>query len=48
MAEEGELVLTNEEVPPKQQKVAKGNGKASLVASKEHRNMVEVHLQNPA
>ena len=46
-AEEGELVLQKERVPLKQQKMAKGTGRVSLVESKEDRSAAEVYLQNP-
>lgn len=47
VAEEGELVPHNEEVPLKLPKTAKGKGKASLVKSKENRHESEVRPQNP-
>ena len=34
VAEEGELVLQKEGIPPKQQKIAKGQGKDSSIESK--------------
>ena len=47
MAEERELVSQKEGVSPKQQKTAKGTGRAFSVESKKDRSAVEVHLQNP-
>ena len=47
VAEEGELVPQKERVPLKQQKMAKGTGRVSLVESKEDRSAAEVYLQNP-
>ena len=46
MANEGKLVPHNEKVPPKQQKTAKGRGRASSIESKEDRNVAKVRLQN--
>ena len=47
MAEEGELVLQKEGLPPKQQKTAKGQGKDSSIESKKDQSVAEVHIQNP-
>lgn len=43
MAKEGELV-PQKEVAPKHQKMAKGNGRALSIDSKDDRSVVEVYL----
>lgn len=44
VANEGELVLRDEGVPPKLPKTANGKGRASSIESKEAKLMVEVRL----
>ena len=46
VVEEGELVPTNEGVPLKMPKTAKGKGRASLAESKEVEHVAEVHPPN--